>query len=170
MALLFFTFVAQELISSTIILTGFLHDGGQLYEVVIIFFLATTLDIFVGYALGVYIKKYYSHTPVFTYLNSKLKYIFPEDLSLEKHLALFIFGPIVFPVTTLLVPILEIKILPGYLIVLCGEIIFWLLPAWVLSTGLLSFFTVGKLHVSLFLPILAIILFKFFLRRRRRKS
>jgi hypothetical protein len=130
----------QELFSSSALLTPLYTRH---YSVILIhatFFIATVLDISIGYYVGSYIRKHAPSNRFVTFIEKKaLRYKFLSKGTTRKRMALFIFGPPLFPVTAFFAPLLGFSFYESLSLLLLGEITFWYAPEWVLILGMHTF-------------------------------
>jgi hypothetical protein len=165
MLTLFLTFLLQEPISSSLALARALHLNTAPHTIHILYLTATSIDICAGYITGLYLCKHQNHRNAYRYLKDKLSYIFPENIPFQKNLGLFLLGPIIFPVTAFLTPLLGFSFIQSFFILLSSEIIFWYSSIWGIVLGITSEKGISLLHVVLVAPMLAIMLIRMYVKK-----
>lgn len=166
---LFLVFLFQEPISASFFLTRTLHSGASHLYIHALYLLATSLDIFIGHTVGTYSKKHQEHRVLYKYLHKKLSYVFPKEYPLQKNISLFILGPVLFPVTAFVTPLIEISLLKSFYILLSAEILFWYIPLWGIVLGFQDK-SISTLHIFLLLPLLAIIGLRIYIKKYRKQT
>ncbi len=170
MLFLFFTFFIQEPILSSFALSRVLHSGVPAWHIHILYIAATSLSIFLGHAIGFYIAKHYRETKVCRFLYSKLSVVFPENAPFERHVTLFLLGPLIFPVTALLTPLVGFSFKSSYFILLFSELVFWYTAVWGIVLGLLNTKGLSFYHLLLLLPVICMVIFRRYLKMRIKKT
>lgn len=148
----------QEPLSSSFVLSKHLHLDTNLIH--LIYFLATSLDIIIGYSLGLFIKKSVQDHKITNWIRNKIQENFENKNNKVKYLSLFLMGTIIFPITAGLVPFLGISFWRGYIIMITSEILFWYSGVWGLVLGFTSKSDISYLHFLLLVPIATIFLYK----------
>jgi hypothetical protein len=166
---LFLIFLFQEPLSASFFLTRTLHSGTSHIYIHVAYLLATSLDIFIGHIVGTYSKQHQEHRALYKYLHKKLSYVFPKEHPLQKDVSLFILGPVLFPITAFITPLIEISLLKSFCILLSSEIFFWYIPLWGIVLGFQDK-SISTLHIFLLLPLLAVIGLRIYIKKYRKHS
>ncbi len=171
MLTLFLTFLIQEPISSSLALARALYLDISPFTIHLLYLAATSIDISVGYIVGTYLKKHQEHRALYKYFKNKLSYVFPDDIPLQKHFGVFLLGPLIFPITTFLTPLIGISFSRSFIILLTSEIIFWYTSVWGIVLGITSKEGISFLHILLVIPMICIVLLsRFFKKSDKQKS
>lgn len=134
------TFMLQELFSSAAVLTPLYAGHYSVWLIHLTFIIATILDISIGYYVGSYIKRNASSNRFVTFIEKKAaRYKFLSRGTTRRRLALFLFGPPLFPITAFFAPLIGYTFYESFLILLLGEMTFWYGPEWLLILGLHTF-------------------------------
>jgi hypothetical protein len=134
------TLMLQELFSSAAIVTPLYVAHYSTVLIHLTFIIATILDISIGYYVGSSIKKNASSNRFVTFIEKKAaRYKFLSRGTARRRLALFIFGPPLFPVTAFFAPLVGYSFYESFSILLLGEMTFWYVPEWLLILGLHTF-------------------------------
>ncbi len=130
----------QDLFSSAAVLTPLYAGQYSVWLIHLTFIVATILDISIGYYVGNYIKKNASANRFVTFIEKKAeRYKSLSKGTTRRRLALFIFGPPLFPVTAFFVPLLGFSFYESFSLLLLGEVTFWYGPEWLLILGMHTF-------------------------------
>lgn len=136
-----------------------------------IFCIATIIDIFVGYKIGSYIHKRYKDKQLVTYLRRKLETFLEFIGKNGKIVGLLVFVPLIFPISAIFLPWLNIKLREAFIYVLIGEIIIWYGSEWLLVLTTKAFVSDARLALyAVFVVLLLIsIATKLLIKKYRKK-
>ena len=134
------TLMLQELFTSSAVVTPLYAGHYSVWLIHLTFIIATILDILIGYYVGSYIKRNASSNRFVTFIEKRAaRYKFLSRGTTRRRLALFIFGPPLFPITAFFAPLIGYSFYECFFILFLGETIFWYGPEWLLVLGLHTF-------------------------------
>jgi hypothetical protein len=134
---LFLTLMLQEPITSGGVIFHMYEGEMNVYLIHATFLLATVIDILIGYGVGWLIREKTFANGFVTYVHKKAShYKMLSRGTFSKRMALFIFGPIIFPITAFFTPLIGFSFYESLIILLLGEIVFWYGPEWLLVFSL----------------------------------
>lgn len=149
------TLMLQELFSSAAVLTPLYAAHYSIWLIHLTFIIATILDIFIGYYVGSYIMRNASSNRYVTFIEKKaVRYKSISKGTTRRHLALFIFGPPLFPITAFFAPLIGFSFYESFSILLLGEITFWYGPEWLLILGMHTFLGSHLWMISIILVLI----------------
>jgi len=144
-------FILQEPVTTT----GFLLKAYQAhYNLWIIhglFVVATVVDIAAGYLLGKVLNNKLGTTRFIRYLHKQFDRF--KKFAGEKGMiiALLLYSPLIFPISAIFIPWLEISIIEAAACIFLGELVFWYGYIWLLVLGANSF--VSTTHTLFYIAI-----------------
>jgi membrane protein YqaA with SNARE-associated domain len=137
--LLFGLFIVQEPISSG----GGLLEAYQHHENVwiihLLYIVATTIDIVVGYYVGKLIQVRLKESKFFLYAKRKADAFTASQGNMSRRIALLLYGPILFPISAFITPWLDIPFSEAFIFLFLGDLLFWYGPEWLVVLGIKSF-------------------------------
>lgn len=168
--LLGLAFLVQEPISTGAVLFEAYTSHYNFLIIHVVFLLATLVDVVVGYYLGLFIRKKFGERKMIRWMQVKLDHFASFIGEKGKVVALVVYSPIIFPLSGIFVPWLDISLAEALIFITIGEIIFWYLPEWLLVFGIHSFITNSftALYVLIIVITLLSLLPRYFSRGRRK--
>ncbi len=138
--LLFLAFLLQEPISTNVLLLHAYQSHHLVWVIHLLFVIATLCDIAVFYYLGVLThQKYKDHKFVLAIkkrTESFLSYLGKNNT----RFALFLYGPIIFPLSAFIAPWVEISFWDSFIFLFLGDLLFWYGALWFLVLGVKTLF------------------------------
>ena len=134
--LLFGAFLVQEPISSNVILFEAYGAHYNIWMIHVIFVVATTIDILVGYYLARYLKRRFGQSKFVAWLDKKSKSFSGVEGKWGDRAVLLLATFLIFPVSILLAPWLDISFAELFVISFIGELLSWYIPLWLLVLGI----------------------------------
>ncbi len=137
--LLFGDFLLQEPISAgALLLEGYQHHY-NVWIIHLLFVIATVLDTACFYYLGVFFHKKFSHGKLVLYTKNKAEAFLKFAGKNGQRIALFVYGPIIFPISAFIAPWLEISFWDALVFLFLGDLVFWYGSEWLVVFGVKSF-------------------------------
>lgn len=137
--LIFISFIVQEPVTASGILFEAYRRGYDVWLIHSIFLVCTSLDILIGYAVGSFLNRRFAHTRPARFIRRKADG-FVDCLGKYGHrITLIVIAPILFPLSSLLPPLLGISLGEAFVCLLLGEIIFWYSFIWCIVLGVQAF-------------------------------
>ena len=170
--LLFLAFLVQEPITSNAVLLQSYQNNYNVWLIHILFIGATIIDICVGYFVGTFIHKRFKNNKIVSYAHAKTESFFQFAGKNSKRIALFVYGPVIFPISAFFIPWIGMSFWEAFIFFLAGDIVFWYVPEWLLVLGVKLFVQNSQLalYVIVTLSILLTILMKYMKRRKENKK
>lgn len=170
--LLGLAFLVQEPISTGVILIQVYQLHYNVWLIHLLFSLATLLDIAIGYYLGAFIRKRYGEARAYAWIKTQLEKFASFMGRNGKIVTLVVYAPILFPISGIFVPWLDISLTDGLIYIFIGEIIFWYVPEWLVVLGIKTF--VGNPFTALYAAIIIFtllsVIVQYFSRRRSKET
>ena len=155
--LLFIAFLLQEPISSNALLLQAYQSGANVWIIHVLFVVATVLDTVCFYYFGVYIDRKYSQNKMVLYIKKKMNSFADFVGKNGTGIALFLYGPIIFPFSALVVPWIDISFADALVFLFLGDVVFYYAPAWLVVLGVKSFVTSPTLALIAILVVTVVI-------------
>jgi membrane protein YqaA with SNARE-associated domain len=136
--LLFVLFIIQEPVSSDAILLEAYQNHYNVWIIHALFVVATLLDIAVGYWIGKWLQERYAES---SHMRRFMEWARKASTFAGKYgeyLFLFIWGPYVFPLSTLIAPWIEIPFWKTFVFLFLGDLVFWYGSEWLIVLGVKS--------------------------------
>jgi membrane protein YqaA with SNARE-associated domain len=137
--LLFLAFLLQEPISSNAILLEAYQYHYNVWILHLLFIIATAFDAICFYYLGSYIQKKFSQSKIVLYAKRKSQSFLEFAGKKGTRIALFLYGPIIFPISAFIAPWVEISFWDSFIFLFLGDLVFWYGSEWLLVLGVKSF-------------------------------
>jgi len=169
--LLFGTFLLQEPISSGGVLLDALNQHVSVWIIHLFFIVTTSIDVIVGYYAGRYIERRFENSKFVKFCKRKA-----EELNLYagrygQKVMIVVFGQILFPISAIMMPWLEVSLLDSLIYLFLGELIFWYALLWLVVLGVGRGVTSGANALYLVLLVSAVVSVGVgYLRHRAKKS
>lgn len=164
-------FLVQEPVSTSVIMLEVYRLHYNIWLIHLLFCGATLLDVVIGYYLGAFVRKKFGERKLFAWVQRKLDAFTAFVGENGKIVALIVYSPIVFPLSGIFVPWLDISLNEALIFILIGEIIFWYVPEWLIVLGIKTFVTnpfTAVYTIIIVLTVLSVIT-QYFLRRKSKK-
>lgn len=169
--LLTLAFIVQEPISTSAILLRAYEAHYNIWLIHLLFIAATTFDIALGYYIGRFLTKHFGNSKFILYLRKKLEGF--KQFAGEKGMiaALIIYSPILFPISAIFIPWLDVSVSVAALCMIAGEILFWYLYIWLIVLGANSIAANAHyaFYIVIILSIILTLLTGYFSKGRRQK-
>jgi len=136
--LLFVLFIVQEPISSDAILLEAYQYHYNVWVIHGLFVVATLLDITVGYWLGTWLRGGFSERPLMRRFMHWARAASTFAGKYGEYLFLFIWGPYIFPLSTVIAPWLDIPFWKTFVFLFLGDLVFWYGSEWLIVLGVKS--------------------------------
>ena len=104
----------------------------------LLYILATLFDIVVGYWIGKIFHDRFAKSRFSNYARRKMDEFSEMSGKYGKKIALIVFGPIIFPISAVLAPWLEVSFVDALIFFLIGDVIFWYAFEWLAVLGIKS--------------------------------
>jgi hypothetical protein len=154
---LFIAFIFQEPITSGLAMLNAIKNGVTQTEIFIIFIFSTSLDIVIGFSIGLVIRNYFRNTKVDLFIQKYVNKISKYSNKKSSQIFLLFVGTSIFPVSTILVPFLGYSFKKTFIVFILGEICLWYSFVWATVVGVNYF--VKDLYYGLGTVALLIFLF-----------
>jgi membrane protein YqaA with SNARE-associated domain len=169
-SLLFIAFLFQEPISSNVILLEAYQYHYNIWIIHLLFIVATALDSICLYYFGAYIHKKFSQSNAVLYAKRKSQSFLSFAGKNGTRIALFLYGPIIFPISAFIAPWIEVSFWDSFIFLFLGDLVFWYGSEWLLVLGVKSF--IPNPHLALLGMFIVSVLFtvglRFFSKRYRK--
>ena len=134
--LLFIAFLPQEPVTSNALLLKVYQLHYNMWLIHLLFVVATVLDILVGYYLGLYLYKHFQKNKIAIYAKTKAEQFKKFASAQSLNFALFMYGPIIFPISAFIAPWLGISFWNAFIYLFVGDLIIWYGGEWLLVLGI----------------------------------
>ena len=132
-------FIVQEPISSNAVLLTAYERHYDIWLIHLAFVGATSFDMMLGYALGTLLKRRVGSHRIAAGLVRKFHALFDFSRPRSRRSVLFLYGPMIFPVSALLAPLFGVSLLETCLWIGSGNLILWYGVEWLIVLGVASF-------------------------------
>jgi membrane protein YqaA with SNARE-associated domain len=166
--LLFIAFILQEPITSNALLLEAYQYHYNIWIIHALFVIATMIDATIFYNIGARIHKKFQERKVVRYTKEKVTSFLEFAGKHGKRIALFIYGPIIFPLSSVIAPWIEISFWDSFIFLFLGDLLFWYGGEWLLVLGVKSF--VSNKYYALYVIISTSVLISFIFRYIRKRQ
>jgi membrane protein YqaA with SNARE-associated domain len=165
--LIFGLFIIQEPISSDAVLLEAYQNHYNVWIIHALFVVATLLDILVGYWIGKWLQ---GRSRNGRYMQRFIDWTRSASTFAGKYgeyLFLFIWGPYLFPLSTLVAPWLEIPLWKTLTFLFLGDLVFWYGSEWLIVLGVKSAIPdpLGALYGVVVLSLVVALLLRYMRKR-----
>src|ERR1700722_9548546 len=131
--------IVQEPVSSNAALLLAYQHHYNLWLVHLIFVLATTFDILVGYVLGKWVNRHFGNSAAIRYAKRWLGTFTKFAGKNGQRISIFLFGSIIFPAPAFLAPWLDLPFWEIFVCLFLGDLVLWYGFEWLVVLGVKTF-------------------------------
>ncbi len=137
--LLFAAFIIQEPITANALLLSAYQSHANIWIIHGLFIVATALDAIVLYYLGTLARNRFAEAKIVQWTKKKAGSFLDFAGKNGTRIALFVYGPIIFPISAFITPWLGISFRNSFIFLFLGDLIFWYGSLWIVVLGVKSF-------------------------------
>lgn len=161
--IIFLLFLAQDPISTNAFLLEAYQYHYALWYVHVLFVLATSLDILLGYLVVHWAMRRYPESGLIHRLTTTAKSAVTLTGRYGESVFLLVWGPMIFPLSALIAPLLDIPLRRALPLLLLGDLVLWYGGEWLVVLGVKT--VVPDPLLALYAVILVSVLIAVILRR-----
>jgi membrane protein YqaA with SNARE-associated domain len=165
-------FVVQEPITSSALLLSAYQQHYNLWLVSLLFVAATAFDSCVGYWIGSFVLKRYSHTRFSKWLAKRADTFSALAGTYGKRAALLFWAPSFFPYSTIVAPWFGFSFTENLVLSVIGDTVIWYGSEWLVVLGVKTFVLdpFWDLVIVMGIVFLVVLIYRYFSSRAARKE
>jgi membrane protein YqaA with SNARE-associated domain len=140
-------FIIQEPISTSVVLLQAYQSHFNVWLITLLFAIIAVAEIITGYYAGLWIEKKFGTRKLIASIKKRLDALISFIGKYGKIVGLIVFIPVIFPISAIFVPWIDVSLTEAVIYIFIGELLFWYAYEWLLVFGIHSF--IANAHMAL---------------------